>query len=126
MPSVKGIAGPYRFYFYSFDCNEPKHVHVRRERMVCKFWLDPLALAQTMASPPESSTRFGRIFMSTWRTSWRHGMSTAVNTDARIKSVEVSDDMITAYLADGRVISVPLSWSWRLSEATPVQRANYE
>ncbi len=25
---------------------------------------------------------------------------------------------------DGRTISVPLAWSWRLSEATPEQRAN--
>jgi hypothetical protein len=45
MPTIKGIPGPYRFFFYSFDCNEPPHVHVRRERAVCKFWLDPLALA---------------------------------------------------------------------------------
>jgi hypothetical protein len=44
MPAIKDIPGPYRFYFYSFDCNEP--VHVRRERMVCKFWLEPVALAQ--------------------------------------------------------------------------------
>lgn len=43
MPRVKDIPGPYRF-FYSFDCNEPPHVHVRRERMVCKFWLEPVAL----------------------------------------------------------------------------------
>jgi hypothetical protein len=28
-------------------------------------------------------------------------------------------------LVDGRVISVPLAWSWRLSEATPAQRANF-
>jgi hypothetical protein len=46
MPTVKGIAGPHRFYFYSFDCNEPAHVHVQRQRMVCKFWIEPLALAQ--------------------------------------------------------------------------------
>jgi hypothetical protein len=26
---------------------------------------------------------------------------------------------------DGRVISVPLAWSWRLSDATPQQRANF-
>lgn len=45
MPSIKNIPGPYRFFFYSFDCNEPMHVHVRRERMVCKFWLGPVALA---------------------------------------------------------------------------------
>jgi hypothetical protein len=45
MPTVRGIPGPYRFFFYSFDCHEPRHVHVRRERKTCKFWLDPLALA---------------------------------------------------------------------------------
>jgi hypothetical protein len=53
-------------------------------------------------------------------------MSTAAHSDARIKSIEVSDKMITARLADGRIISVPLSWSWRLAAATPAQRANYE
>jgi hypothetical protein len=46
MPTVKGIPGPHRFFFFSFDCNEPPHVHVRRERMVCKFWIEPVALAQ--------------------------------------------------------------------------------
>ena len=45
MPTVPGIPGPYRFFFYSFDCNEPKHGHVRRERKVCKFWLEPIALS---------------------------------------------------------------------------------
>lgn len=46
MPRVRDIPGPYHFYFYSFDCAEPKHVHVRRERRVCKFWLEPVALAR--------------------------------------------------------------------------------
>ena len=46
MPTAKGIAGPHRFYFYCFDCNEPAHAQVRRERMVCKFWIEPVALAQ--------------------------------------------------------------------------------
>ena len=53
-------------------------------------------------------------------------MSIAVSIDPRIKAVEVTDDLITAYLADGRVISVPLAWSWRLSAATPAQRSNYQ
>src|SRR5687768_16958936 len=35
-------------------------------------------------------------------------------------------ELITAHLADGRTISVPLAWSWRLSEARPEQRARYE
>lgn len=45
MPRIKGIPGPYRFFFYSFDCNEPQHVHAERESATCKFWLDPLMLA---------------------------------------------------------------------------------
>lgn len=54
-------------------------------------------------------------------------MSTVVKPqEVRIKNIEVTDDTITAYLVDGRVISVPLAWSWRLSEATLEQRANYE
>jgi hypothetical protein len=53
-------------------------------------------------------------------------MSTAVLTEPTIRRVEVSDETITAHLADGRVISVPLAWSWRLSDATPAQRANWE
>jgi hypothetical protein len=53
-------------------------------------------------------------------------MSTAVKLqEARIKDINVTEDTITAQLVDGRVISVPLAWSWRLSEATPKQRANF-
>jgi hypothetical protein len=52
-------------------------------------------------------------------------MSTAVSVESRIDRVEVTDEVITAHLIDGRVISVPLAWSWRLSEATPAQRANW-
>ena len=53
-------------------------------------------------------------------------MSTAVAVEPTIRHVEVTDETITAHLADGRVISVPLAWSWRLSDATPAQRANWE
>ena len=53
-------------------------------------------------------------------------MSTAVSVEPRITHVEVNDETITARLVDGRVISVPLAWSWRLSEATPAQRSNWE
>ena len=39
--------------------------------------------------------------------------------------MEVTEDTITAHLVDGRTISVPLVWSWRLAEATPEQRQNW-
>jgi hypothetical protein len=48
------------------------------------------------------------------------------NIEPRIKHIEVSEDTITAYLVDGRTISVPLAWSWRLSDAAPEERNNWE
>ncbi len=53
-------------------------------------------------------------------------MSIVQNSEPRIKRITVTDELISGELKDGRVISVPLVWSWRLSEATPSQRANYE
>ena len=53
-------------------------------------------------------------------------MSTAASVEARIQSVLVTEDTITSHLVDGRAISVPLAWSWRLSEATPEQRSRFE
>jgi hypothetical protein len=40
MPTVYRI-GPYRFFFYAGDGDEPPHVHVERDENVAKFWLDP-------------------------------------------------------------------------------------
>jgi hypothetical protein len=52
-------------------------------------------------------------------------MSTALRADARVLDVRVTEDSIIAELADGRTISVPLAWSWRLSDATQAQRENW-
>ena len=52
-------------------------------------------------------------------------MST-VAIDPRIVAMEVTKDAIVAQLADGRIVSVPLAWSWRLSDATPAQRKRFE
>ena len=53
-------------------------------------------------------------------------MTIVASNDPRILTVEVTDDLIIAHLADGRTISVPLAWSWRLSNATPAQRQHFE
>ena len=52
-------------------------------------------------------------------------MNTAASSDPRIQKVRVTEDEIIAQLVDGRVISVPLVWSWRLAEATRAQRARF-
>lgn len=49
MPTILKI-GPYRFFFYSNEDGEPAHIHIQRDTMLAKFWLQPVALA--------SSTRF--------------------------------------------------------------------
>jgi hypothetical protein len=53
-------------------------------------------------------------------------MDTVANSEPRIISLKVTNQNIIAQLADGRSVSVPLVWSWRLSEATPVQRNHFE
>ena len=43
MPTVLRLRS-YRFFFVSSDRSEPPHIHVRRDNMVAKFWLEPVAL----------------------------------------------------------------------------------
>ena len=38
-------SGPYRFFFFASDRNEPLHVHVARERKTAKFWLRTVRLS---------------------------------------------------------------------------------
>jgi hypothetical protein len=52
MPTVLR-SGPYRFFFYAGDREEPPHVHVEREDDVAKYWLDPVRL--------QRSVGFGRL-----------------------------------------------------------------
>jgi Domain of unknown function (DUF4160) len=34
--------GPYRFFFFASDRNEPPHVHAKRDAKLAKFWLLPV------------------------------------------------------------------------------------
>jgi hypothetical protein len=52
MPTVLRL-GPYRFYFYSHEPNEPQHVHVDRDNLSAKFWLDPVQLARNLGFSPK-------------------------------------------------------------------------
>ncbi len=47
MPTVLRI-GPYRFYFYSHEPNEPPHIHIDRDTQTCKFWVNPVALTRNL------------------------------------------------------------------------------
>lgn len=43
MPTVLRV-GPYRYFFYAGDRDEPLHIHVERNDKIAKFWLDPIRL----------------------------------------------------------------------------------
>jgi hypothetical protein len=64
MPSIKDVPGPYRLFFYSFDCNEPVHIHVQRERMLCKFWLEPVELARNEGFTQRELNRIRQLIES--------------------------------------------------------------
>jgi len=51
VPRVTKI-GPYRFFFYSNERGEPPHIHVRHERKLAKFWLEPVQLAASKRFAP--------------------------------------------------------------------------
>jgi len=53
-------------------------------------------------------------------------MSIAISIEPRVKTVSIADDRITFELVDGRTVSAPLAWSWRLSNATDDQRNHFE
>lgn len=43
-----------------------------------------------------------------------------------ITNISVSDEMLTAFINDGRRVSIPITWFPRLSNATIAQRENFE
>ena len=51
MPTVLR-AGPYRFYFWSHELNEASHIHVDRDDLSAKFWLEPVSLARNFGFRP--------------------------------------------------------------------------
>lgn len=47
MPNVL-LYRAYRFYFYSHEPNEPSHIHVDRDNLSAKFWLNPVGLGRNL------------------------------------------------------------------------------
>jgi len=62
MPTVLRV-GPYSFVFFSSDAGEPTHIHVKRDRRVGKFWLDPVALAKNRGFKPHELRAIRHLVM---------------------------------------------------------------
>ena len=46
MPEVLRVRG-YRFFFFSREGTEQRHIHVQHAERYAKFWLDPIELAES-------------------------------------------------------------------------------
>jgi len=60
--------GPYRFFFYSADRNDPPHVHVERDASRAKFWIAPVRLARSGGFGAAELLRVERLVVE--RESW--------------------------------------------------------
>ena len=69
MPTVLQVE-PYAFVFFSSDQKEPVHIHVKRDRLIAKFWLDPIRLARNRGFPPHEVNRIERLVNENHKFLW--------------------------------------------------------
>ena len=60
MPTILRV-GPYKFYFYSHEPNEPPHVHVDRDNLSAKFWIQTVQLARNVGFSPRELNRIESV-----------------------------------------------------------------
>jgi len=53
--------GPYSFVFFSSDQGEPMHIHVKRDRRIAKFWLNPISLAKNRGFKQHEINEMARL-----------------------------------------------------------------
>ena len=63
MPTVLR-AGPYRFFYYAGDGDEPAHIHVERDASEAKFWLVPVRLERSRGFRPAEVRAIQKIIES--------------------------------------------------------------
>ena len=92
---------------------------------MAKVWLDEaVSIAQNDGFSARELQRVRSLVGTIARPFWPHGENTV--DDPRIASASVADDMLSLRLDDGRIVSVPIAYYWRLAEATETQRQHFE
>lgn len=78
MPTVLRI-GPFRFFFFSKEGNEPAHIHVAAPGKEAKFWLEPVKLASSFGLKPHELSQLaalvrehGPTFLEAWNEHFGH------------------------------------------------------
>ena len=62
MPTILR-SGPYRFFFYSSDREEPPHVHAERDDNEAKFWLRPVKLERSKGFTRQELRQVERLIL---------------------------------------------------------------
>ncbi|MGB0911926.1 MAG: DUF4160 domain-containing protein [Nitrospirales bacterium] len=60
MPTVLRV-GPYRFFFFAGDRNEPSHVHIERDEKIAKFGSNRSGYNEAVASIAWISNRYNQL-----------------------------------------------------------------
>ena len=128
MPSALR-SGPCRFYFYSYDCDEPRPMHVDRDRLSARFWLDPdVALAANYGFSRRELrdlVALMRANLVTLRNKWDAFCQS--DTGHRWNYLGFHHRRHPrGDLEDGGTIAFPIGWYPRLAYASDAERANFE
>lgn len=62
MPTVLR-EGPYRFFFYAGNGEEPAHVHIERDDNTAKFWLDPVRIQNSGGFSRKEINKINKIIL---------------------------------------------------------------
>jgi hypothetical protein len=123
MPEVLRVRG-YRFFFFSREGHEPRHIHVEQAKRYAKFWLEPIELVEARGfRGSELRELYSIIEEPKFIVAWMSTLASKPVADA--VDVECTDDELIVTLVDGRRVSAPLAWFPRLLRATPKQRTNW-
>ena len=60
MPEVLRTRG-FRFFFFSREGHEPRHIHVERAEKYTKYWLEPIELAESRGFRSHELTALRRM-----------------------------------------------------------------
>jgi len=150
MGTVLRIKG-FKFYFVSFDCVEPMHIHVRKGRKECKYWLkskESIILAANKGFSVVQLNVIRKTIKNNFekiKQDWDEhcGKLGNINIMARkklgrdakndpfsllnlpeIKKVEILKNGIKVHLADKRIIQTP--FTALLKKATLKQRKDFD
>ena len=126
MPTVLR-SGPYRFFFYAGDRDEPPHVHVERDNNTAKFWLDPVRLQNSGGFSRRDINRIQKLVDKNREHLLGVGMNTSTNEIhvAKAQHVDVTEDTLMVDLVDGRTILAPIVWYPRLLHGKSEERNNW-